>query len=327
MPTQLHVIYPAASYVPGGTLEDIFFFCEAGVPNRLQPVVLDITTSPFSVAEVEPSPSAEWQPDYIAATKIINGCNGDVIYVAEYITEVRAAASCCGDVTPVPPLPNTISNLWLWLKSDVGVTGTAPVTAWADQSGNARNFTSESGKEPVVELNAVNGLPIVKRGSINASMLSAANFPDITVSGITVFMLAKQSNAGGLDSTGTFITAGSIQNILIARNGGLGGLRAGANTTNAARIDTTSGIAEDTFYTIRLVTNNTIQRLAVNNGAEVTANNAAQSYIGTPIQLFALSSSNYGNKGIAEIIIFNRVLNSTEIANMEAYLRNRYKHY
>lgn len=324
---QLHVIFPAASYVPGGTLQDVYLFCGTpAVPNKLSRVVLDITASPFAVAEVVPDQDTEWEADYVAATKIVNACNGDITYVAEYITDLQAVAACCSQIPPAPPSPSTIANLWLWLRGDMGVTGTTAVTGWADQSGNARNFTSESGKEPALQANALNGLAAVARGAINASMLSAANFPDITTSGMTIFMVAKQNNAGSLDANGAFMNAGAIQNIRIRRAGGLGSIEAGANTTTGAQV-TLPGVAEDTFYTIRLRTDNTNQSAALNNGTPVVAANSPVAYTGAPIQLFAISNSAFGNKSFAEIILYNRALNSTEITNVENYLRNKYAHY
>ncbi len=43
--------------------------------------------------------------------------------------------------------PLSIPSLLSWHDATVGVTGTLPVTSWADQSGNGRTFTSGSGPD------------------------------------------------------------------------------------------------------------------------------------------------------------------------------------
>ncbi len=42
---------------------------------------------------------------------------------------------------------NVSSNLQLWLKADAGVTGSAPVSGWGDQSGNGYNATDIDGPD------------------------------------------------------------------------------------------------------------------------------------------------------------------------------------
>jgi hypothetical protein len=49
-------------------------------------------------------------------------------------------------------------GLVLWLNAEKGVTGTANVSAWADQSGNGNNFSQAAGaNQPSLTGNAVNG--------------------------------------------------------------------------------------------------------------------------------------------------------------------------
>jgi len=58
--------------------------------------------------------------------------------------------------------PTTIPNLGLWLKADAGVTlVSGAVDAWADQSGNGRNFSAPASANRPAYSNTLNGLPVL----------------------------------------------------------------------------------------------------------------------------------------------------------------------
>lgn len=227
--------------------------------------------------------------------------------------------------------PSAFADLWGWWKADTGITGTATVTGWADQSGNGHNLTADSGKEPELATNVINGHPVIRRGAIDASMKTAANWPDISASGTnacTVMLVAKQSNAGGLDTLGAFMVAGSQRNILFQRNGGLQAIRMGMNTSSGGVLATNSGITEDQFYTFTLATNGTVNYFSPNDDFPNSVLNVPQSpYAGSPLQLFAISNSAYGNKSIAEIAVFTRFLTDDEKTELRTYFRDKYNHY
>ena len=54
---------------------------------------------------------------------------------------------------------NVSTSLELWLKANTGVTGTSPVTAWADQSGNALDATAVN--SPTLTTDAFNFNPTI----------------------------------------------------------------------------------------------------------------------------------------------------------------------
>jgi hypothetical protein len=116
--TQLHVIYPAAEYVPGGTEALVALSCLSSgrlIFSKLFKVVLQITEEPFSVAEVPVNAGFEWNNSYVLATKIIDACTGDITYVKEYLTDVSAAAQCCLLISPSPPQPTVYYEYsWWW---------------------------------------------------------------------------------------------------------------------------------------------------------------------------------------------------------------------
>jgi hypothetical protein len=97
---ELHLIYPAGSYVAGGTPTEIPLKCttEGGVLNKnLSSVLLRIATDPaFTVVEIErPEEGDEWHTTMIPATKLHSPCDFSVQYVTEYIADLRAAQNCC----------------------------------------------------------------------------------------------------------------------------------------------------------------------------------------------------------------------------------------
>jgi len=115
MESNLHVIYPAAEYVPGGTIEAVALNCLQGeivLKNKIQRVILQITESPFSVEEV-----SIWGPGCISATKIIDACTLEVTYVKEYFIDVQAAQDCCIINLPQPE-PEPLNYYWGWFDFD-----------------------------------------------------------------------------------------------------------------------------------------------------------------------------------------------------------------
>jgi hypothetical protein len=83
-----------------------------------------------------------------------------VTYYAEaYIGS--CTSSRVASIATVNYAPGGVSNnLLLWLKADVGVTGTDPVTGWADQSGNGFNAVV-GGNGPRLVTNSMNFQPTI----------------------------------------------------------------------------------------------------------------------------------------------------------------------
>lgn len=89
--------------------------------------------------------------------------------------------------------PNGLSDLYLWLKSDIGVTTTpTKVSAWDDQSGNARNTAQGTdGSRPDYATNVVNGYPAVRFGpTSNSYTLPFTSPPSRTPAG-TIFAVVR----------------------------------------------------------------------------------------------------------------------------------------
>lgn len=110
-----------------------------------------------------------------------------------------------------------------WLRSDLGVTGSAPVTAWADQSGNGRHMT-EATNGPALIASQINGHPILRFDGSN-DILSRASV--VIAQPFSVFLVFKHvANASGVapwagnvaDDTGPAFRFDSSGNLYVKSN-------------------------------------------------------------------------------------------------------------
>lgn len=219
-----------------------------------------------------------------------------------------------------------MANLWAWYKADAGVTGTTSVTAWADQSGSGNDLAAVSGFEPALLTGELNGLPAVARGSIDARMNTAAVVPDLSTIGGTIFIVGKQAVSG--DVNAPYLSFGTSQSVNIRRQGATADAnRFGVNSASGATNNDRAGVTDGTYHTLRLRVDNVNQFASINNDAETSIACILGSFAGGTILELLYSSGTFGDKAICELIIFTRSLNSTELGQMEDYLRTKYSHY
>ena len=223
------------------------------------------------------------------------------------------------EITPNSFSPIDIANLWGWYDASVGVAGTTSVTAWADQSGNSRNLFSAVA--PKLTPNVINSLPVIEPNTgVGARMLPSANFP---IGDFTIFIVGSQSITGAplTDTDGVFLYS-AANDLRISRS-------VSANEIAGAVFGLTKPATNGTFYTIRnqyLTTGSNGYYLALNNGT-VGYLAASSSTSADQLLVFDDGFNSFGNKQIAEIIIYTRALNSGEIAQVETYLQDKYNHY
>jgi len=211
--------------------------------------------------------------------------------------------------------PSDLSGMVFWHKSDTGVTGTSPVTAWADQSGNGNNFAAASGGPTLVAAD-LNGFPALSFTSgSNNHLETAASIPYSTFTGLTIAVVLKYTAIGNY---GIYIANAADE----IRQVPAGQLQLATNATNNC-IDTVdrSGAYHVVTATHLAATNALVLRVggvvvATDTGGALTNGIAA---LGRQI-----SGSFPGTVRIVEDVVYNRVLNSTELGNIEGYLASRY---
>ncbi len=242
----------------------------------------------------------------------------------------------------VPAFADILADptLQLWLKADVGVldsSGRAPgetgfdateIATWQDQSGNSHNVTQTmSSKMPDYVTSVVNGQPAL-RFSGAENLINASYNPAL---GFTIFSVVKSSDAasirgwfGGGDSKiafgqqGTGTSYGTSASSFWAWAPNQYSTFGEANSLDTgwhAHAYVIPSVSESdwTWYLNGTLTGNadliTGTPQAYNEGIVVGA---------------ARSGSEYWRGDIAEILLFQKSLNSTELDEVGAYLNQKY---
>jgi hypothetical protein len=212
--------------------------------------------------------------------------------------------------------PKSISNLGLWLDASAPTSitlGTSGVSQWNDLSGNGRNFTqSTASQQPSYTQNAVNGKPAVTfTASASQTMTNSTNFG----TPVTVIYMSRQT--GGTNGR---VLSGLSNNWLLGYhltrrqqaffNGWIIGNGTGPASTTNWYIYTghTDGSTSSVYE------NGTL--LASNSGGVAGPNGLA--LIGH------LGTSEFSDAQIAEVIVYNKVLSTTERQRVEAYLAQKW---
>jgi len=231
-----------------------------------------------------------------------------------------------------PFSPTDLSGLSLWLKSDAGVTlSGSNVTAWADQSGNGNNAAAGEEFEPTLVANVLNSKPVLRFNGAGQQMALTSN---IGGTAYTIFIVCKNNdNENGSmffwatdENYGKYIASitsetynASARNKFILSENDAGG---GEGDSIIA-------------WSSTAVNNNYFIGTAMQNGGGKAYSNGS----GGADSLGTFSASNtfdliggYGfgyelDGDVAEIISYNRAVNSTERQQVEAYLNTKYAIY
>lgn len=236
---------------------------------------------------------------------------------------------------------NVSTSLELWLKANTGVTGSSPVTSWADQSGNVLDATAVN--SPTLITDALNFNPTINfdgtsarftTGSLalfstNTSPVSIIVVFDTDASGGEKFLL-MQDQTSGTDNVelGYDIGAGS-------GSGNFGYGVGGTDATIAA-----SGTISDNTFTIMssLILNSGTAPANVNifrNGENLTPSNDNNGFMdaggyNTASAILNIGARNTGTPDgfhdgdIAELIVYTQQLSASDRQQIESYLAIKY---
>jgi len=236
---------------------------------------------------------------------------------------------------PVSSYPSDFSDLVVWLRADSGVTFDIPtkrVSAWADGSGNS-NDVAQATKANQPLRNGYDGINDKAYISFDGTnhYFTSNSFSPITEN-FTIFEVSKINNSAdpiiGFTKTG----------------GAIGGeLWMGLNLGKYyATVVDESGIALVTHTSVVTTGNNHIAILRKHNkkidleyydsanSLSETDNNSGFNHNLT-FNNDAFTVGNYKTLylegDISEVIVYNRALSSTEIADVKGYLNLKYKIY
>ena len=221
------------------------------------------------------------------------------------------------NVTAVLPgsfQPDWMSGCQLWLRADQGITLATGVSQWNDLSGNGNNVAQATGsKQPTYNATdvAYNGMPTLSFTSSNIQVLLATMTLTqpftVYVVGQATYTGATLAMVGGNTSTfELYFTGGSLWNIY-------------AGSAVASTNSSTSPVV------LASILNGTSSAIYVNSSAAASGSGDAGTDSSTQVAIGGVSTSvNPFNGKIAEVLIYNSVLSTTQLGTIFQYLGNRY---
>jgi hypothetical protein len=214
--------------------------------------------------------------------------------------------------------PATIAGLKLWLKADtLALADTAPVSTWSDQSGNGNDATQSGSGRPLLSTTsfAINGHQVVffNLGSPNQTMNLTSSISGGTW---TVLVVMKPFGSG--------YPMYSISSVSGGQGCPLGPYIDGANNVNMGRQDIVISDGAITSGTAHVFTASSVaatsQSLYIDG---VSQSGTAGSTSGTTTG-FDILGDRGSIGGIAELLVYDSVLGSTDRGNVETYLKTKY---
>ncbi|MGV3773904.1 MAG: LamG-like jellyroll fold domain-containing protein, partial [Verrucomicrobiales bacterium] len=229
-----------------------------------------------------------------------------------------------------PPVP--AEGLKLWLRADQGVTTATggAVTLWADFSGSFNNASQAiTDQAPTVLANAVNGKPAIHFDGAD-DYLSVGSSPSLALTDdLTTFFVVRMDDFAGYHAVWTKTSGNQAQPFdwyTLPETGVPQLFRGGAGGFDTAQGVT--ALVEDEFAVVGFDVDNVNATAnhylnGENNGSLFITRPAANA--GTPLLIGTRGDLFTKMKGdIAEIIIYDRLLNESERGAVMNYLNERY---
>ncbi|MBN2015395.1 response regulator [Candidatus Dojkabacteria bacterium] len=211
--------------------------------------------------------------------------------------------------TTTPSNPDVVSGLGLWLKADAisGLSDGDYVVTWNDSSGNGNDAvqTDTDGFQAIYKANVINGNPVVRFDGLK-DYYSFNEIDDIR----TVFWVFKEDPA-----------ASNSYRCALGHSATYDFLR-GANRywwNNASSVNVKYGYLRTNRQTINGLSTTIPTDFSINS--LVTLGNAEADQLTT--DRWVVESRGW-HGDIAEVIIYNRELSTTERRQVETYLDNKY---
>ncbi len=235
--------------------------------------------------------------------------------------------------------PDAISNLVFWVKADAGVTTNAggKVTVWADGSGRGNHAAATASAEPdlIKSEPGLNGMPTLR---FNGSSQYLSMAERILTNGVTAFTVIAMAKADINDNVAlvAFRTGGGNPFVqldqdtagrarFIVRNAAgnvtanaVGGVHTGTYGMYAGRLTQSNA----TTWTNQIFFSKTVAEAAA------AANFSSDPYLTSGAQYIGRVSTTptcFWDGDIAEIMIYERALSTSEMSAIELYLTGRYK--
>jgi len=218
--------------------------------------------------------------------------------------------------------PADISDLVGWWDAEQGVTlsGT-DVTSWVDQSNTAGDFTKSTGTNYTYNSSGfgVNSKPYIRTESATYYQTSS-DWPSTSAS--TVYIICNFFTGSNVVQYGRWWAsaldygAGFLQ---LSTDGTLG-----QNASFSSDLSTRITPSYDTPSVIRTKWNGVSSNVRLNNGSEVASTGVLASQSSGKVIIGYTNLGYVNDFDVAEIIIYNKVLDAGELTQVDNYLSTKY---
>lgn len=233
------------------------------------------------------------------------------------------------NIAPSGFTPTQLAGLQLWFKADtIGLADGAAIGSWSDSSGNGFNIQqTDATKKPTYKTNIINSLPVVR---FDGSHFFEDNTTWTNGGSANISIFAVAAYSSGTDYARLF---NNENNFLFGSQNGvyLDGYGNGAGWGNALAT-TGSSMTAGTFYILESINNSSGTSLS-----SYKANTLLENGINNPMTAFT-DGFNIGTKhtqagngafqtwigDLAELIVYNSAVSSTNRTNIRGYLVTRY---
>ena len=233
---------------------------------------------------------------------------------------------------PVSNYPSDFADLAVWLRADSRVTFDIPtkrVSDWGDGSGNSNDVVqATAANQPLRNgYDGQNDKSYFSFDGINDFMTSSNNSPITT--DFTIFEVSRidavSNNVFGWNNGAASISIGTDANGYMAATVSDGVTSLSTNTATVNTLSGHIGVLKKHNKRIDLEyydSANTITTTDNDSGF-----NHSFEFNTATFDVGSLSTSNFLNGQLQEVIIYNRALSTTEIADVRGYLNLKYKIY
>tara|TARA_R110002153_G_scaffold82962_2_gene208932 strand:- start:424 stop:1563 length:1140 start_codon:yes stop_codon:yes gene_type:complete len=285
---------------------------------------LDMVLKNYQDVNVE----AYLEDESIAIERVKEVANDRLVQIK--LTFTMSAFTKC--FRPVSHYPSDYSDLKVWLKADSGATfdiASKRVSAWADQSGNSSNVAQATAANQPLRYgyDGINDKAYFDFDGTNDTFVSGSNLPVTT--DFTIFEVSRIDKA----SDNVFGWYNSSAAISIGTNASGHITATVSDGTNTITANTAVDNKASNHISILKKNNKRIDLEYYDSANSITATDNDASFDNTFVfntatfNIGSYNSTNNMDGQLNELIIFNRALTDTEIAEVRGYLNLKYKIY
>tara|TARA_R100001463_G_scaffold133627_3_gene195212 strand:- start:3438 stop:4577 length:1140 start_codon:yes stop_codon:yes gene_type:complete len=233
---------------------------------------------------------------------------------------------------PVSIYPSNYSDLVIWLRADSGATFDIPtqrVSAWADQSGNNNSVAeSTATKQPLrYGYDGADDKAYINFNGTTNQMVSNSNSP-MSSNSFTAFLVTKQHTADTNIQRIFNYSKGNEANIVIGCKDNKFYFNVNNNSSPLVgeSINVGDSLTDYFLVKVQFTASGGLLKMSINGGADAD-NDIAGWDTNIVFNETTFDIGRYAKADIAEFIVYNRVLSSTEITEVKDYLNTKFKIY